>query len=283
MFSFSKNNLQSTGAIKIAKALQYVSTLTKLNIIDNCITDEAADDIAAAIYNNIELQELNISKNNLRSTGIIKIAKALQNISTLMKLNISDNYITDEAADDIAAAIYNNIDLQELNISKNTLQSISAIKIAKPLQNISKLYINNNHITDEAADNIAAALSRNADQLQELDISNNWFQAKGIMAIAKALQNIVTLTKLYIGKYTISSVVAKNIAPVLYNNTELQELDIGLNQGDVICITTALCKNANLKVLKIKSNGFITEKVADSIAAAISLNTELQKLVECSS
>ena len=197
VFDICGNYVKTPSMIKIAKALQQTSTLQQL-YINNNITDEIVEDIAAVIYSNTQLKEFSFSKNNLQSTGAIKIAKALQYVSTLTKLNISNNYITDEAADDIAAAICNNIELQELNISENNLQSTSAIKIAKALQNISKLYINDNHITDKAADDIATALSCNADQLQELDISNNWFQAKGVMVIAKALQNIVTLKKLYI-------------------------------------------------------------------------------------
>ena len=174
--NISKNNLRSTGVIKIAKALQNIS-LTKLNISDTHITDEAVDDIAAAIYNNVELQELNISKNNLRSTGVIKIAKALQNISTLTKFNISDNHITDEAADDIATAICSNTQLQEFDVSKNNLRSAGAIKIAKALQNIctlTKLYINGNHITGGAADDIATVCSHNT-QLQTFHFNRNSF------------------------------------------------------------------------------------------------------------
>ena len=278
VFDISVNYVKTPGIIKIAKSLQQISTLQQLYINNNYISDKAADDIAAAIYSNAQLKELNVGNNNLQSTGTIKIAKALQCMFTLKVLCINNNNVTDKAADDIAAVIYNNTQLQELNISENNLQSTGVIKIAKALQNIStltKLYINDNHITDEAASNIVAALSHNADQLQELDINNNGFQTKGINAIAKALQNIVTLTKLCIG-YTISNAAAHNIAAVLYNNTELQELDIGLKQDGVKCITTALHKNANLKVLKIKSNTIVTEKTADSIAVAISLKTELQ-------
>ena len=98
------------------------------------------------------------------------------------------------------------------------------------------------------------------------------------MTFAIALIDIATLTKLCIGKYSISDAAANNIAVVLYHNTELQELDIGLNQSGVICITTALCKNENLKVLKMKSNESITEKTAESTAATISSNVKLQVL-----
>ena len=118
VFFISGNYFKTPSMIKIAKALQQTSTLQQF-YINNIITDETVDDIAAIIYSNTQLKEFRFSKNNLQSTGAIKIAKALQYVSTLTKLNIIDNCITDEAADDIAATIYNNIELQELNISKN--------------------------------------------------------------------------------------------------------------------------------------------------------------------
>ena len=84
--------------------MQKISTLTKLYIDCNNITDEAADDIATAISCNIYLQELNLGSNNLQTSGAIKITKALQKISMLTKLYIDCNNIIDEVADDIGLA-----------------------------------------------------------------------------------------------------------------------------------------------------------------------------------
>ena len=272
--------------VAITKVLQSRFILKKLRISSNSITDEAADDIAAALYGSTQLQEFDASKNNLHSTGAIKIAKALQNISTLTKLYINDNSITDKATDHIATALSCNTQLQEFDVSKNNLHSTGAIKIAKALQNIStltKLYINDNSITDKATDHIATALSCNT-QLQELDISNNWFQEAGIRRIASALRTIDTLTKLYIGKYKDNSLcddVANSIGEVLYHNTKLQELDIGLNKNGIIPITRALCKNANLRELRIRANNHILQIFGEhirAIAAAIFSNKKLHVL-----
>ena len=49
--------------------------LTKLCIRNNNITEEAADDIAAAISNNTNLQEFDIGRNTLETVGVIKISK----------------------------------------------------------------------------------------------------------------------------------------------------------------------------------------------------------------
>ena len=272
------SNLSPGCVVEIMKALQSISTLTKL-YIGNCnVTEDAADDIAAAISCNTQLQELDISKNNLQSTGAIKIAVALQNISMLTKLYISDNNITSKAANDIAAAIYGNAQLQEFDVSNNDLQSTGAIKIAKAIQSIStltKLYISNNNVADKAADDVATAVHCN-NRLQEFDVSKNQFEAAGFKTIAKALQSNVTLKKLYITDNNVTDEAANHIALLLQHNSQLQELDIGLTQNGVVCVSEALRNIVNLRVLKIKGNELITDKVAESIAVAVSFKTDLQ-------
>ena len=151
------------GAIKIAQGLQKISSLTTLYINDNHITDEAAGDIAAAISCNAMLV-LDVSNNNLKTTGVKKLAKTLQNVCTLTNLYMSNNNITDSAADDIAIAISCNPHLKEFDIGENKLEGRGAIKLAKSLQNfstLSKLFMDDNLITDEAADNFAAVIRHN--------------------------------------------------------------------------------------------------------------------------
>ena len=122
----SRNSFQSTGAIKILKAVQ-ISAISKLHINSIHFTyDAAADiaaDIAAAVSHNTHLQELDISNNQIKAVGITKIAKALQSNATLKKLYMSRIRITDKAADVVATALSFNVQLQELDISKNMLQT----------------------------------------------------------------------------------------------------------------------------------------------------------------
>ena len=274
------NYLQTSGTIKIAKSLQKISSLTKLFINDNNITDEAADDIAAAISCNAKLQEFNSSKNNLQKTGIIKIVKALRDISTLKKLCLSNISITDEVADDIAAAI-SCICLQELYLGSNNLQASDIIKIAKSLQKISsltKLYINHNNITHEAANDIAAAISCNI-HLQELNLASNNLQTSGIIKIAKSLQRISLLTNLYINNNNVTDEAAGDIAAAISCNIHLQELNLGnnyLQASGMIKIAKSLQKISSLTKLYINHNN-ITHEAVDDIAAAISCNIHLQE------
>ena len=52
------NNLKTVGIIKIAEALQNISTLMVLNINDNDVNEGAAGDISAVLFYNTQLQQV---------------------------------------------------------------------------------------------------------------------------------------------------------------------------------------------------------------------------------
>ena len=251
----SDNNLQTSGAIIISKALQDISTLTKLCLSNNIISDKAADDIAAALANNNQLQEFDMGLNKFTSSGITSITKALCTNTNVRVLVIKDNYrITDNAAYSIAAAVNSNTKLQIFNFSRNCyLSTIGITEIAKSFQSVftlTKLNISKNNIIDDAADDIAVALSCNV-QLQELDISINNLQTPGTVKIAKALQQISTLQKLYINDNFITASASDDIAAVCSSNAKLQELDFSKNQFTVAQAYKLYkhCKSLNNKVI----------------------------------
>ena len=280
-FIISGNGLGVLGTTMIARSLQKISTLTKLHIANNNISDEAADDIAAVVSCNVHLQEFDISGNCLQAIGATMIARNLQEISTLTKLYINNNKITDEA-DHIAAAISCNTGLQELNINGNDFKTSGAITIAKSLQKVStltKLYMDSNNITYEAADDISAAISFNP-HLKEFTIARNNLQTLGAMKIAEGLQNITTLTKLHLHVNNITQHAADDIAAAISCNTQLEELDVSgndLQEIGVVKIAKTLQHIGTLKKLNISNNN-ITDRAADDIAAAIHCNTKLEEL-----
>ncbi len=260
------NDLQASGIIKISRGLQMISSLIKLCINHNNITDEAADDIAAAISCNTHLQELDLGSNDLQASGIIKISRSLQKIISLIKLYINHNNITDEAADDIAAVISCNTQLQELHLDSNDLQASGIIKISRSLQKISsliKLYINHNNITDEAADDIADAISCNT-QLQQLHLGSNDFETSGIIKISRSLQKISSLIKLYVNNRYTTDEAVDAIPDIILCTSNLKEFDIDLQ-------TKVLQKISSLKSLNI-NNDSINDEAANNITTIISCN-----------
>ena len=283
-FTIARNNLQA-GAIEIAKGLQNVTALTKLHIHVITITQDAADDIAAAISCNTQLEELDVSGNNLQEMGVVRIAKVLQHIHTLKKLNINNNNITDRAADDIAAAISCNTKLEELDVSGNDLRTEGVIKIAVALQRIvtlTKLNLRNNNVTYTPANPIAVAIAvaiTHNTHLQEFNVSENFLGQFGAKIIARSLQKISTLTKLYIAGTKISD-GATDITDAVSCNIHLQEFDIGenyLQASSVIKVAKSLQKISTLTKLCIYNNK-ITNEAADYVADVISCNSHLQLL-----
>ena len=282
-FTIARNNLQTLGVMKIAKGLQNITALAKLHMHVNNITQDVADDIAAAISCNSQLEELDISRNDLQEMGVIKIAIVLQSICTLKNLNISNNKITGEAADDITAAICCNTKLEELDVSENDLGTKGVEKIVIALQRIvtlTKLNISNNNVTYTAANAIAVAITHNT-HLQEFIISGNYLGGElGAKIIAKGLQKISTLTKLYLANINNSDEATDDIAAAVSCNVHLQEFNIGksyLHASSVIKVAKSLQKISTLTKLCINNNQ-ITNEAAGYIANVISCNSHLQIL-----
>ncbi|XP_065918394.1 NACHT, LRR and PYD domains-containing protein 12-like isoform X2 [Dysidea avara] len=274
------NSLQTEGAIKISRGLQNTSTLIVLHISNNNIGVEAADDIATVLSHNTKLQELHLAGNNLQTEGAIKISRGLQNTSTLTVLYISNNNIGVEAADDIATVLSHNTKLQTIELGNNLLAA-GGIKISRGLQNTSTLtvlYISNNNIGVEAADDIATVLSHNT-KLQTIELGNNLLAAGGIK-IFKSLQFTSTLTSFGISDNNIGVEAADDIATVLSHNTKLQQLYLAgnnLQTEGAIKISRGLQNTSTLTELNISNNSIGVEG-ADDIATVLSHNTKLQKL-----
>ena len=279
--NLGNNYLQASGAIKVARSLQKVSSLAKLYIDHNSITHEATDDIAAAISYNTKLEEFDVSGNNIQTVGVVKITKALKGIYTIRRLCFNNNNITGETADDIAAAVFCKKWLQELYICDNHLQAPGAIKIVKALQSIctlTKLYLSNNKITDEAADEIATAISCNS-KLQDIDLSENYLQATGAIQIMKALKGIYMLKKLNLNKNNISVEAADSIATAIICASQLNELDVGNNKlqtEGIQRIVKSLQGSQTLTKLCISNNN-VTDEAANDISTGISCNVGLQE------
>ena len=276
------DSLLQESIIKIARALQNISTLKKIHINGNNIGEETAGDIAAILSHNNKLQQLYLHNNNFKTAGIIKIAKALQNTSTLTVFNIGNNNASEEAADDIANVLSHNTELQQLYLHNNCFRTVGMIKIAKALQNISTLTafsISNNNVDYRAANDIATALSHNT-KLQVLYLNHNSLKTVGMIKVAKALHNVSTLTRFSIDNNNVGKEAADDIALALSHNTKLQTLHLHDNSLKTIGISTiakALRRVSTLTWFSIGNNG-VGEEAAYDVAAVLSHNINLQEL-----
>ena len=265
-------------AAVILQALTRSSKIKGLNLSNNNMTEQLIGDFINVIRNNSNLEKLYLSNNNFRSSVFV-ILQALKEKSMLTKLHLDNNLMTGEIAGDLAAVLRNNSSLEELCIGSNRL-GLSAVMILQALQEHSRLKVLNlsdNNLTAHVAEKLATIIKNNSG-LEELYIYDNDFQTS-VAIILKALKEISTLTRLYLNNSLMTEEVAEDLAKIIKNNTNLEQLRIDYNNLGLsaVPILQALKDNCNLKMLNLANNN-MTEQVAEDLANVITNNQSLEKL-----
>ena len=276
----SYNDVHAEGISSIFRRLN-ISHLTKINISNNAIDEQGADDIGNFLSNNINLEELDVSCNNLHGSGIIKLCKRLTNLSKLTKLKIGGNHFTHYAADNVAELLLLNSKLEVVDLSNNDLLLAGITSISNSMKNLltlTSVNISYNWITSEAATDIASVLSQNI-YMKELYLANNYLESNGTITLCKGLSNILYLTHLDMSCNKITDVAAHDIAILLFHNLELEEIDLSNNliqAPGATKIFSAILAHSNLKKLIICKNA-ITDKAVDAMAQFLSQSTKLKE------
>ena len=303
------NNQLHLGVIKIATALENISSLKVLGLENNDISNEAANALAAAIKTNKSLVKLWLGGNQLGSS-IVVVVNALKGISTLKELVLNDNKNRSEnLAPALASVVTQNKFIEKLLLSDNNLNDRGVIEISSSLCKSSRLKcinLQNNNITQDAAEALASVISSNTG-LEELHLGNNQLQLgvikiaaahysnilkqlwlrgnelydKGASVILQSLLNLSTLLILDLSFNHLSSESADSIAVVIGNNCSLQQLWLDGNNlltRGVVIIASALRKLSSLRTLSLCSNG-ITDNAAEEISNVITSNVSLLDLL----
>ena len=251
----------------------YYYTMTKL---------EQTDGDRLVIFENKLVNVIRVCGKALQGAYATEIMGALSNSTSLNIIDIKNYHITNEDADNLATILHRNPHLQELHLVGNRLETDNAIKIIKALQvvvTLTKFSLCNNDITAEVGDDIAVMISHNI-HLQELNLGSNDFQESGVIKLAKSLQKISSLTKLYISHSKTTCQVAGHLAAAISHNVRLQDLDISVNDLQTIGsihIALALQGTGTLTRVCLNNNN-ICYKAANDIAVAIAKNVHLQEL-----
>ena len=270
----SYNNLYSTDIKSVFSKLN-ISHLNKINISNNKIGEEVADDIGNFLSKNTKLEELDISCN---SPGIKEICKRITGLSNLIKLKIGSNNFNHLAVDDVATVLFHNTKLQEIDLSDNNLLAAGTVSIFNALKNIftlTSVNISHNWITNEAADDIGAVLSQNI-YLKELYLANNYLESNGIITLCKGMNKILYLTNLDMSCNKITDEAAQDVATFILVNHHLKELNLSDNLIQAPGATTILSNCLHLTKINICKNA-ITDEAANTIAKFISQSTKLKE------
>ena len=275
---YLNGNSLGVGTLKVAKALQHITTLTKLDLGNNKIPQEACDELALAIKSNKHLEILWLNDNSLLSSANI-ILNSLTTITTLTFLNLDNNQITQEADEALASVIMHNTGLEELHLNDNSL-GVGTLKVAKALQHITtlkKLDLGNNNIPQEVCDELALAIKSNK-HLKFLWLNDNSLLSS-VNIILNSLTTITTLTALYLDNNQITQEADEALASVIMHNTGLEELYLNGNSLGVgtLKVAKALQHITTLKKLVLGNNN-IPQEACDELALAIKSNKHLEIL-----
>jgi len=280
VLDLDNNRLKGAGMKQLCHSVRQHSSFKHLLFGNNCITDEATDDLASLIINNCSLEVLNIEKNYFTSEGINILTNSMRKLHNLTRLFNNFNHITKEAGDSLAEVISSNREMETLWLCDNDLGDEGICKVAsalKGLQSIKHLRFACNNITKEAADDIAEAITKNP-LLEHVDLGYNRLGSSGVIKIAAGLKMLHHLKILKLDNNEIEENSANHIAEVINNNVGLEKLYLFSNNLEGVGVKV-LCegikKHSNLKVLSLDNNN-VTEEAADALESVISNNKSLE-------
>ena len=266
------NNQLHLGVIKIATALENISSLKVLGLQNNNISDEAASALAAAIKANNSLEKLWLSGNHLGSS-VVAVVNALKELSTLKQVHINDTKIRGkELVPALTSVLIQNTLIDTLSVSDNNLNDDCIIKIAQPLHKHSKLRffnLRNNNITEEAAEALVSVISSNTG-LQKLYFGNNHLHL-GVIKIVIALENVSSLKVLDLQNNNITKEVVDKLSGVIAANNSVEKLWLNNNylESSISVIAKACCHGSCLKELYISNTGISKESANELFAVVV--------------
>lgn len=164
-FKMASSRVGADGGIALAKALASAGTnLRILDIHDNPMTSEIAEDLGSVLQKHLVLKRLNLNDTCLGDEGVETVAKALASgVPVLEELELELNEITPAGAEALAVALATKHTLKRLNLRENELEDDGALAVARGIAPLTSL--------------------------QEIDLCTNQIKRGGACAVAKTVGN----------------------------------------------------------------------------------------------
>ena len=220
------NQLQA-GVIKIANALKNISSLKILDLVDNGMCKDVANELAAAIISNHLLENLRLDNNNFESAMEI-ICNGCSNIHSLKEFTLSNVGITNMVVYDLAAVFQANVYLEWLTLSENNLQSLGFIVLVQELKRLKCLVCFNVwsiNIESAVAEDLISVIENNT-SLMKISLGDNFLE-NSVLKIALSCSGLRNLNVFEISNNCVSYTELTNLAETLNMFISLTSLSIG--------------------------------------------------------
>ena len=288
--NLSDNKITDEGAKKLAKGIQVNVTLQKLNLSGNKITDKGAMRLAEAIQVSKTLQELNISKNWICKEGVMRIVEACTINRTLHKLVCTHNnlsksglavineYIRKENAVQIFEASWNSLCSKGNQLAFNTTFELLDIKELSDYGNSKEKELR--HVNEITDQKYVKQLLQCCLDAQSVNVTGTIITNDQMLIFCDCLMNNRILTELNLSSNKITDEEIVRLTEAIKVNTTLQSLDISHNtiSDDGMASISDYLKSNSTLCKLNSSNNIITDEGAKRLAKIIKVNTTLQEI-----
>ena len=272
-------SLTFNGLQVMISALAQIKCLRVLELSHNNIS-HANLNVSCIVSANQCIEHLNLSYCQLQEDAMVNVLNKLNSIN-LKGLNFSGNQITDSVAVHMETTIGKATGLQSLCLSECSLQESGLIKIVRSTRCLLKCVdISWNPVNNMAAKFVAIMIARNI-AMEYLELSCCEIQEEGLALILKQLRSLANIRHIYVNSSHVNIVAAKQIASIIKDNYNLNELGLSnchLDEEGLLLIINAI-KDKKLRHFDISSNA-ITNKAAQTLIKTdlFNLNSQLELL-----
>lgn len=259
------DDMSTTGAGELAKALKTNTSLKSLNLYGHLIGAYGVREIAEALKSNTTLTTLVFEDGDIGTDGAKALAEVLKTNSSLTSLGLGpgqDRIKTRDAignagAQEFAEALKFNTTLTSLRLFNQNIGSDGAKALSEMLKtniSLTSLELTANSIGADGTKAVAEALKTNA-YLTELSLAGNEIGHEGVKALAEALSKNTKLTGLNLVHNNLGANAIKVLAEGLHDNRSLIDCDISGNRTDKSSIASSkelekiLVRNKNKEFL----------------------------------
>ena len=220
MMKMQYNKVTSTGLNQLLKIPELLK-LRKLDLSLNTLgRGGAVSLLKSPLVHNLE-------KLSLAGTGIcVEDCQALSNVlsasPTLRMIDISDNALPPEAVEHIITGLKNHTALEKLDIRRSQFNLQNCISLASVTQPPRRLDLQDCHIDDEGAIEVATLLNRNS--VTSLEMEDNPITINGAGAFAEKLRHNTSLRVLNLNCESIGLEGTQKLINSLSQNSTLVTL-----------------------------------------------------------